>query len=204
MFRDLGLLNQAAYCYHQALRYDRKDLNTLWERSCILRDTNRTQEAIASFKIMLEYSPHEIAVLRELGPLLDDSSQRQHAIELYLGALNHQQAIWQEAPPIDASPIGPHDLAFLGQMLLKESEFDRVLTIIKPAVRWLQGRRDETFWDRYTDDREFDASRDRDDHQLAQEKLGTNTLSPDIRTVIGRARLGTSAISEARVRASLE
>jgi general transcription factor 3C polypeptide 3 (transcription factor C subunit 4) len=35
-------------------------------------------------------------------------------------------------------------------------EHDKVVSVIRGGVRWLQGRREQRCWEKYEDDREFD------------------------------------------------
>jgi general transcription factor 3C polypeptide 3 (transcription factor C subunit 4) len=39
--RDLGLLQQAIYCYSQAIKVDKTDVEAIWDKASLLKETGR-------------------------------------------------------------------------------------------------------------------------------------------------------------------
>jgi general transcription factor 3C polypeptide 3 (transcription factor C subunit 4) len=201
--RDLGLLHQAIYCFTQAVKHDKGDVNSMWDRAYLLKMSGATKIAIKCFQNLLKLLPHDPGVLRELSPLL---SQSRDFYPLAINLLESAFDFYQETVPIVSSETlhllnsyGYEDLETLTDFLLLEKKYLKVVKVIKRGVRWIQGRALETEWDSYLelDDREFDLKRK---ERKGWEKLGNSWLEREpvyeldvrLRTRLGIARLHLS------------
>lgn len=47
-YRDLGFIQQAIYCFQQALKADKSDVDAMWDRAILLKDVGQTKQVKSS------------------------------------------------------------------------------------------------------------------------------------------------------------
>ncbi|GAA5929194.1 hypothetical protein JCM10213_005007 [Rhodosporidiobolus nylandii] len=203
--RDLGLLHQAIYCFTQAVKANKEDVDAMWDRAILLKLSGAMGMAIKAFLALLSLLPHDPGVLRELAPLLASTEQYQQATSLLLAAFAHYRQLVPLVTPqtVDAlNTYGYGDLETLADFLLLQKNWAEVVRIIRQGVRWLQGRDRETGWDAMDDDREFDEERKaREGWEKGNtwfELEPTYELDVRLRSRLGLARLGQGWEAEAQ------
>ncbi|GAA6030008.1 hypothetical protein JCM8097_009212 [Rhodosporidiobolus ruineniae] len=203
--RDLGLLHQAIYCFTQAVKANKEDVDAMWDRAILLKLSGATTMAIRAFLALLSLLPHDPGVLRELAPLLASTQQYTQAITLFLSAF----AYYRQLVPIVTSQTvdllntyGYGELETLADFLLLQRNYAEVVRVVRQGVRWLQGREKETGWDSMSDDREYDEERKvREGWEKGNtwfELEPTYELDVRLRSRLGLARLGMGWTQEAQ------
>ncbi|GAA5845725.1 hypothetical protein JCM5353_001690 [Sporobolomyces roseus] len=160
--RDLGLLHQAIYCFTQAVKANKGDVNSMWDRAYLLKMSGATKMAIKAFQALLELLPHDPGVLRELAPLLASDRLYTQAVQLLLSAFSYYRETVPQITPTTShllNSYGYEDLETLSDFLITQKQFSECVRVIRQGVRWMQGRERETEWDTVLDDREFDVER---------------------------------------------
>ncbi|GAA5997999.1 hypothetical protein JCM5350_002855 [Sporobolomyces pararoseus] len=197
--RDLGLLHQAIYCFTQAVKSNKGDVNCMWDRAYLLKMSGATKMAIRAFQALLELLPHDPGVLRELAPLLASERLYSQAVQLLLSAFSYYR---ETVPQVTTetchllNSYGYEDLETLADFLIAQKQFSECVRVIKQGVRWMQGRDAETEWDTVQDDREFDPERkvrpnwDKGNQWLEREPV--YELDVRLRARLGIARLWLS------------
>ncbi|GAA5850743.1 hypothetical protein JCM8547_009077 [Rhodosporidiobolus lusitaniae] len=203
--RDLGLLHQAIYCFTQAVKANKEDVDAMWDRAILLKLSGATGMAIRAFLALLSLLPHDPGVLREVAPLLHSTHQFAQATTLLLSAFAFYRST---VPLVTSSTIdllntyGYADLETLTDFLLEKKDYAETVRVIRQGVRWLQGRERETGWDAMEDDREYDEVRKtREGWEKANtyfEEEGTYELDVRLRCRLGLARLGMGRVQEAQ------
>ncbi|GAA5924202.1 transcription factor TFIIIC subunit TFC4 [Sporobolomyces koalae] len=197
--RDLGLLHQAIYCFTQAVKANKGDVNSMWDRAYLLKMSGATKMAIKAFQALLELLPHDPGVLRELAPLLASEHLYPQAVQLLLAALSYYRQTVPEITPATChllNSYGYEDLETLADFLIAQRQYSECVRVLKQGVRWMQGRELETEWDTVSDDREFDPERksragwDKGNQWLEREPV--YELDIRLRARLGIARLGMS------------
>ncbi|KAK4052048.1 transcription factor TFIIIC subunit tfc4 [Microbotryomycetes sp. JL201] len=207
--KELGLLQQAIYCYTQAIKGDKEDLDSMWDRAMLLKVAGEDKKAIKAFLGLLSVHPHDPGALRELCPLLLNTGQQSLAADLYLDAFEYYKRL---CPEVNAQTeemldtFGYADLEFLADYSLAQQKWGQTAYVIRTGVRWLQGRYTESGWDMLKDDREFDLERkvrpnwQRDARYL--EETPVYPLDHKLRLRLGLARLGMNDLEEAKASAA--
>ncbi|TPX37605.1 hypothetical protein SmJEL517_g00634 [Synchytrium microbalum] len=167
--RQIGNLDQAIYCINKAVRLDKEDLNAQWDRAVLLIERGLYSKAIAGFRAILNISPHNPQVIRELGKLLARVNQPREAINLYedlyeLDKMNPLEPV-DEDDEDDELDLGARvvvpcrmryaDINTLAGLYIRTAQYDRCINTIRQCVRRLQGRARDTHWDFRPDDQEF-------------------------------------------------
>ncbi|GAA5979094.1 hypothetical protein JCM10908_002802 [Rhodotorula pacifica] len=203
--RQIGLMQQAIYCFTQAIKADKEDVDTMWDRAVLLKLSDAKNMAIKAFSALLVLLPHDPGVLRQLAPLLADTEQYARATSLLLSAFAYYRSV---CPLVSSETVdllntyGYGDLETLADFLLVQRNYKEVVRVIRQGVRWLQGREKETGWDLMTDDREYDEERkiregwENGDSYFEDEP--TYELDVRLRSRLGLARLGLVQVEEAQ------
>lgn len=205
--RELGLLEQAAYCYGEAIRCDRTDVEAIWDRASLLRETGKTRQASTWFLKLLKLQPHNPSILRELGPLYYELNEVPKAVQLYQAAYDHFRSLYPVPSPSADELQGWSNVDFelLADFLRSLKRYKEAGKIIVEGVRWLQGRSQEgASWASFGDDREYDLERKWrpgwEDHANRWcEEAPVHPLDTGLRLRLGLARLYEGRISEAKV-----
>ncbi|GAA6054995.1 hypothetical protein JCM3770_000484 [Rhodotorula araucariae] len=203
--RDIGLLHQAIYCFTQAIKGDKEDVDAMWDRAILLKLSGAASMAIRAFFALLSLLPHDPGVLRELAPLLASTEQYPRATALLLCAFAHYRELVPLVTPDTVGQLNTYgyaDLETLADFLLVQRQYAEVVRVIRQGVRWLQGREREGGWDEAVDDREYDEVRKvRPEWEKANiwfEEAGTYELDVRLRSRLGLARLGMGMTAEAQ------
>ncbi|BGP45304.1 transcription factor TFIIIC subunit tfc4 [Rhodotorula kratochvilovae] len=203
--RDIGLLHQAIYCFTQAIKGNKEDVDAMWDRAILLKLSGATNMAIRAFLALLSLLPHDPGVLRELAPLLASTEQYPRATALLLSAFTHYRELVPLVTPDTVGQLNTYgyaDLETLADFLLVQRQHAEVVRVVRQGVRWLQGREREGGWDDAVDDREYDEVRKtRPGWEKANiwfEEAGTYELDVRLRSRLGLARLGMGMIEEAQ------
>ncbi|KAH8921971.1 TPR-like protein [Atractiella rhizophila] len=161
--RELGMLQQAVYCYTQALKIDKNDTDASWDRAILYKELGNPKAAISSHESLLKLLPHDPNVLRELIPLLYHLPALPAGIVYLQSAFNHYRSIYPDPSKLDPTAcLSISDLSWLVDMLIKEKAYMAAIKELKTNMRWLQNRmQDEDLWRLLEefDDREFDPRR---------------------------------------------
>ncbi|KAH8915780.1 TPR-like protein [Atractiella rhizophila] len=161
--RELGMLQQAVYCYTQALKIDKNDTDASWDRAILYKELGNPKAAISSHESLLKLLPHDPNVLRELIPLLYHLPALPAGIVYLQSAFNHYRSTYPDPSKLDPTAcLSISDLSWLVDMLIKEKAYMAAIKELKTNMRWLQNRmQDEDLWRLLEefDDREFDPSR---------------------------------------------
>ncbi|GAA5886248.1 hypothetical protein JCM5296_003537 [Sporobolomyces johnsonii] len=203
--RDIGLLHQAIYCFTQAIKANKEDVDSMWDRAILLKLSGATKMAVRAFSALLQLLPHDPGVLRELAPLLASSQLYSQATATLLAALAHYRLTVPlvSSATVDAlNTYGYSDLETLADFLLIQRNYAEVVRVVRQGVRWLQGRERETGWDAIADDREFDTERKaregwEKENQYFEEEP-TYELDVRLRSRLGIARLHMGWVEEAQ------
>ncbi|WAQ83693.1 hypothetical protein PtA15_4A141 [Puccinia triticina] len=186
--RQHGLLSQAIYCYSEAIKASKNDVESMWDRSYLLFEVGRSRQALAGYLAILKISPHNPDVLREVAQLCATTGETELPIKLLQDALKHYQSV-VISPSAEwlADGFGLEHIQMLVRLLIKSrsssvttaqpsdssgpedqeqihQHYFETLKLIKQATRWLQGRLDPNRpdfldWDLLEDDREYDPVR---------------------------------------------
>lgn len=205
--RQLGLLEQAAYCYGEAVRCDRTDVEAVWDRASLLRETGKPRQAITSFLKILKLQPHNPSIIRELGPLYYEMNEVSKAVQLYQAAYDHFHSLYPVPSPNAEELQGWSyvDFELLADFLRSLKRYKEAAKIIVEGVRWLQGRfREGASWNSFGDDREYDLERKtregwQSHPQRWCEEAPVHPLSTGLRLRLGLARLYEGRVDEAKV-----
>ncbi|KAF5389367.1 hypothetical protein D9757_004269 [Collybiopsis confluens] len=168
--RELGFHQQALYCYRKVYSLDPSNVDALWDRAALARKIGDLRIARQAFLSILKRFPHDLTVLSELRPILVEMGDFTTCSTLFQNAFD----VFQQRYPTGAGPIsGPPgtestgapvpgggfdmlNLLVLADLYNTLGEYDKAVRVIKSGSRWLQGRRDQKYWDLLEDDREFD------------------------------------------------
>ncbi|KPV77040.1 uncharacterized protein RHOBADRAFT_52003 [Rhodotorula graminis WP1] len=203
--RDIGLLHQAIYCFTQAIKGDKEDVDAMWDRAILLKLSGATNMAIRAFFALLSLLPHDPGVLRELAPLLAATDQYARATQLLLSAFEHYRALVRIVTEDTAGLLNTYgypDLETLADFLLSQRQYAETVRIVRQGVRWLQGRECEGGWDEAQDDREYDEQRKVrpgwETSAMGFEDANLYELDVRLRSRLGLARLGMGMLDEAQ------
>ncbi|KAH9816754.1 hypothetical protein DFH28DRAFT_1081595 [Melampsora americana] len=158
--RQHGLLSQAIYCFSEAIKVGKDDVEAMWDRSYLLYEVGRPRQALLGYLGILKLNPYNPDEL---------------PLKLFKAAFDHYQSTLP-TPTEEFLQLGfgLDHLRILISLLMKSYPFSinlvqhayysNTMRIIKLASRWLQGRADHQSsdyldWDVLDDDREFDPFR---------------------------------------------
>ncbi|KAN0063114.1 transcription factor TFIIIC subunit tfc4 [Thecaphora frezii] len=209
---EKGLYRQAIYCLQQAIRLDKSDVDSIWDRALLLRDLGDQKAAINGLLDILKLQPHDASVVRELVPMLVAGEDFDRAIGILEAWLQHSITTFPDPKAPNDSGEAPSntfdisELVTLADLLLMVRRPAEAITMIRQTARWIDGRAAETFWDAVPDDREFDEDRD-DALARSREQAGygrmvemapPHALDPEIRLRLGKARMMVRDVVEAK------
>jgi general transcription factor 3C polypeptide 3 (transcription factor C subunit 4) len=200
--RELGFLQQAIYCYGQAIKSDKTDVDAIWDRAALLQETGYTRQAVTGYTALLAHHPHNPNIIRELCPLHVELGDSDTATKLAVDALEFWRNSLPEGPNDEEGAFGYEDLVILADMLFIQRRYADIVKYIKQGARWIQGRENESSWDTLPDDREFDPKRKtRPESEKISEWFETadvHLLPLELRARLGVARLHMNNNDEAK------
>ena len=121
-------------------------------------------QARNAFLNILKRFPHDLTVLRELHTILVELSDLSTCASLLQDALEHYMNTYPTGQGHDAMTglvitgggFTQMDLLLLADLYNALGEHDRAIETIRRGTRWLQGRKEQKYWDLCEDDREYD------------------------------------------------
>ncbi len=76
------LYRQAIYCFQQAIKIDKTDIDSIWDRALLLRDLGDHRAAINGMLDILKLQPYDASVVRELVRLLVSTRDYDRGVEV--------------------------------------------------------------------------------------------------------------------------
>ena len=156
--RERGLLQQSIYCLQQAIKKNRFDVDAIWDRAVMLKDSGRPRAAVDAFQAILRIHPYDSEVLRELIPLLVSLGDYEVGVSV-LENMRHESMRGSAAeaphdPNIDpalaqtggAVYFSLNELVTLTDLLILLRRPLQAILVIKQTIRWIRGvpREDRT------------------------------------------------------------
>ncbi|RPA78449.1 TPR-like protein [Ascobolus immersus RN42] len=190
---------QALQCYTRALQSQPDNTEIIFDRAMLFREMGLRNRAIDAFLNLLNKTPHDFRVLRELGKVLIEQGRLQDAIKYYLDSID----FYQRNGNVGDGSFGWSDLNILVEMYALAADWGTAISKTKSLGRWLYGRQQEVYWDTITDD---DREWDKDDLprrvMVAQFRHGrypeqTYELPLELRVKLGICRLKLNHKEEA-------
>ncbi|KAF9459393.1 hypothetical protein BDZ94DRAFT_1199583 [Collybia nuda] len=162
--REHGYNQQALYCYRKVYSLDPTNVDALWDRASLAKETGDLKTARNAFLAILKRFPHDLTVLGELRPILIELSDLSICANLFQQAFNHYQRIYPSGRGMDAASnleivgggFGLMEILVLADLFNTLGEHERAIDVIRRGCRWLQGRAEQVYWDACDDDREYD------------------------------------------------
>jgi tetratricopeptide (TPR) repeat protein len=126
--------------------------------------------AASEYKWIVERSPHDVDALRGLADAsvqLAESSrrqaegQREAARDAYQACIKHFQSEFPTGLANTQLPFTWDDAFAYVALLIHLEQFEDALHAARSLARWLLGRREDDYWDKLPDDREWDIGDER-------------------------------------------
>lgn len=204
--REAGQMQQALYCFRKAVSLDPRDVDAIWDRSVMLRETGQLRAAMAGFLSILKVAPYHMGVLLQLGPIFSLLSEFHRGISLYKESLEY----YQETMP--DGPVGGEDvdclmlLVTLADFCNTIGEYEQAIRGIRDGARWMQGRASQRYWSTAADDREYDIQgyvRPAGPDDSTGRPQGFFPLDPNLRHRLALARLGLGDFDEGQMHGNI-
>ena len=205
--RREAFLVQAVYCLTMVLKYDNEDYDARMERMRLQLELGNASKARRDCEKMLEVQPNDSGLLRQLAELSVTIEETARAKKLYDGFIEaHIAGKLEEGDSFTWSLINIY-LDLLDRLELWHVAIHK----LRNLSRYLLKRSEETYWDDFDDDREWDIEDNPrrlgtvgfmpGRHELAAYGLG---LPIELRIKLGlfRLRSGAQYYGEALVRIS--
>ncbi|SPO20909.1 related to transcription factor TFIIIC subunit [Ustilago trichophora] len=208
------LYRQAIYCFQQAIKIDKSDVDSIWDRALLLRDLGDYKAAIHGMIDILKLQPYDASVVRELVPMLVSTRDYDRGVEVLerwrkssmeafpdptidglldpaLGGADGSEGMAQASSTVPATNnFLVSELVTLADLLLLTRKPMETITVLRQTARWLDGRAREDFWDAVNDDREFDGDIDPQIRkERDQEGYGRQVETAEPHTLDPEARL---------------
>ncbi|CEG70320.1 hypothetical protein RMATCC62417_06239 [Rhizopus microsporus] len=150
---------QAIYCFSKALTLDPSDVDVLWDRSFLYKQSGKNAEAIEGFKKILEIMPHHFKVINEMAQIYRAEGKTQEAIQMYEDAIVYhtenntgEDEVDDEEEEEFSDKLGYSEINMLSELYLVLNDYSRCLDTIKTGLRLIQHRQHETWWIDHADD----------------------------------------------------
>ncbi|EPQ55553.1 TPR-like protein [Gloeophyllum trabeum ATCC 11539] len=164
--KQLGYNEQAIYCYRKLYTLDPTNVKALLDRAFIAKEIGDLRTARHSLLTVLKHMPHDLGVLKELRPILIETSDLSTCASLFQSAFEHYQSVFPSGHTIDpesGAPIPGGGFDMMDLFVLADlyntstlAQYEKAVQVIKRGCRWLQGRLQQRYWDMCEDDREYD------------------------------------------------
>ncbi|EST09947.1 Tetratricopeptide repeat [Kalmanozyma brasiliensis GHG001] len=178
------LYRQAIYCFQQAIKINKSDIDSIWDRALLLRDLGDYKAAINGMLDILKLQSYDASVVQELVPMLVSTGDYDRGIEvlerwrkssmeafpspttdgLLDPALTGANEAESASQPVGTAPTSNNfrisELVTLADLMLLTRKPLETVKLLRQTARWLDGRVNENFWDPVNDDREFDGDID--------------------------------------------
>ncbi|KAK0189733.1 hypothetical protein F5146DRAFT_1103820 [Armillaria mellea] len=162
--KDLGYNQQALYCFRKVYSLDPSNIEALWDRATLAKDTGDLRTARIAYKAILKRFPHDLTVLAELRTILIELSDLTTCTSLFQQAFDHYQQLYpsgrgpspSSTDEVAGGGYGLMEVLVLADLYNTLEEYESAIDVIRKGCRWLQGRADQRYWDVCDDDREYD------------------------------------------------
>jgi general transcription factor 3C polypeptide 3 (transcription factor C subunit 4) len=159
---ELNLVEQAVAFYGQAAKLRPLNYEIRIHRGRLLMQQERYTRVIEVLnkvrsQLFESIKENEVksAVLLDIASALEKLGRREEAIDMYEEILN--KCI--ESPKDAVMVFNFQDLNTLVELYHHQKLYTKAIKTIKKISRWILGREDETWWDDFKDDSEFDERR---------------------------------------------
>ena len=149
-------IKAALYCFTRVVSLQPQNDGARLKRAMLSREAGQPNVAVKDFARMLKKLPQDTALLRNAAGSYLELGKSAEAIPFYDDAILKFQL--QEVPN---APFDWSDANIYAELFIDSGLFSEGHSKVKSVCRWLLGRAEESFWDDYDDDREFDR-----DHEL--------------------------------------
>ncbi|EAU87481.2 RNA polymerase III transcription factor [Coprinopsis cinerea okayama7 len=157
--REMGLVQQALYCFGKMTQVDPENMEYLWDRAVFAKEVGEGRVARSCFLGILKRYPNDLVVLREVHPILVECGELgvcaqllQQAFEFHLRGRSDEGGGGENNP----NRLTILDVLLLADLYNALGAYEKAVDVIRKGVRWLQGREDQRYWDLCEDDREYD------------------------------------------------
>ncbi|KAI0315216.1 hypothetical protein OF83DRAFT_1133046 [Amylostereum chailletii] len=162
--REKGFNQQALYCFGKVVSLNPENVSALWDRASLAKELGEHRIARNSLLGILKRIPHDLTVLEEIRPILIELSDFALCAELFHKSFDHYASSFPLGHGLDPNTgaeipgggFGLMELLVLADLYNSMGEHDKAVHVIRSGCRWLQGRKEQKFWDACEDDREFD------------------------------------------------
>ncbi|KAI5804589.1 hypothetical protein EDC01DRAFT_643999 [Geopyxis carbonaria] len=144
--------DQAIYCYNRAIRANPDNIDAIYDRSLLLRETGQLRKAAEGFVLLNRLLPNDMTILREIAGLYMEVGKVREAITYYIKSVEHFKATGNPDGAFSWS-----ELNIMVELYMMEKMWEDAIKTLKNLARWLYTRAEETFWEKLDDDREWDS-----------------------------------------------
>ena len=146
-------LRDAVYCYNRIITVDSTNVEARYQRAALNHEIGHKKKAANEYEQLRKQLPHDTTVLRHLAEIYIELEDPDRALGYYRDTISHLQSIGSDA----AESFTWSDINIVTELYAYQQRYDEGLVELKSLARWLLGRREDVFWETYTqDDREWD------------------------------------------------
>ena len=146
-------LRDAVYCYNRIITVDSTNVEARYQRAALNHEIGHKKKAANEYEQLRKQLPHDTTVLRHLAEIYIELEHPDRALGYYRDTISHLQSIGSDA----AENFTWSDINIVTELYAYQQRYDEGLVELKSLARWLLGRREDVFWETYTqDDREWD------------------------------------------------
>ncbi|KAF2176331.1 TPR-like protein [Zopfia rhizophila CBS 207.26] len=144
-------------CLKSIIRLDPKDYEARTQKLEIDSELGLISKSVSQCRKLLGIRPHDGVVLKRMAKLgTSTPKQTQLHLRKMIHAFDKSIACFLRDDEPSSSNFDWSVLNVYLELLERSGDYDHALAQLKSLSRWLQGRKDEKFWDSQMDDREFD------------------------------------------------
>lgn len=150
-------LQQVSYCYARIIHNDNRDYDARLDRAAISKELANYGKAIKDLDMCLAAMPWNAKVMKLIAEVGIATKNRTRAISLYADCLTHARESGHEGKEIFT---WAHAIAYVDLLTHDEPQDEAIsnaIRVFRQLCRWMLGRDDESYWDDFDDDREWDA-----------------------------------------------
>ncbi|KAA8909852.1 hypothetical protein FN846DRAFT_888742 [Sphaerosporella brunnea] len=145
--------NQAIYCYNRAIGAEPDNIDAIYDRALLFKETGQLHKAAEGFGMLNKLLPNDMSILREIASLYIELKKVPQAIEYY----NRSIEFFKSTGNPDKA-FGWSELNILVELYMMVEQWEVAIKVLKNHARWLYSRSEEKYWEKLDDDREWDAT----------------------------------------------
>ncbi|KAJ5893348.1 hypothetical protein N7495_005039 [Penicillium taxi] len=147
-------LNDVVYCYSRVLDIaPKKEIDVRYARAAIYMEQGYIGKAAQEYERILRARPHNTKALCLLAEALIQTREFSKAINYWSESVEHFISL----DPIDAPEFSWSEINIYVELFGYVEQYEQGLVALKTLARWLLGRKEDYFWEDFTDDdREWD------------------------------------------------